>query len=123
MFNVLDENGEVKKYYGLPILPSPGKIDLYPHYENQIDENGEIIKGSSVPVHKKEWKFSYMEFGDISCENPICTCEGPGSDCAQNGACPKVDSFQQGPPCEDSECLDWIFQIGPRLMKSTSSLI
>ena len=113
MFNVYDAYGEPKKYYGLPILPSPAKAEMHPHYLHQIDENGNSIKGSSVPIHQKKWLFSYMEFNDISCEDPVCTC-APDSDCTQNGECPLIESFQDGEKCEN-DCLDWITHVGKRV--------
>ena len=60
MFKMYDQNGKSKKIYGLPVLPSPHKVEMTPN-NNQIDGNGNPVLEGSIPVNKNAWKFSWQE--------------------------------------------------------------
>ena len=60
MFKIYEKDGRSKKIYGLPILPSPHKVQMNPN-NNQIDDNGNVKLEGSIPINKNAWHFSWQE--------------------------------------------------------------
>lgn len=60
MFKIYEKDGRSKKTYGLPILPSPHKVEMNPN-TNQIDDNGNVKLEGSIPINKNAWQFSWQE--------------------------------------------------------------
>jgi len=109
MFKIYEKDGRSKKIYGLPILPSPHKVQMNPN-NNQIDDNGNVKLEGSIPINKNAWQFSWQEQTTVNCENPVCFPNADGS-----YQCPEVEKFQSGKSCETDPiigCRQMQFQIG-----------